>query len=124
MRHVALLGTGLIGGSIGLGLRRGAPDVVVSGYDLDESTLARAVELGAVSVAGRDPATTVAGADVVVLAVPLGAVETTLDALGSAVAADAVITDVASAKAAVVAAGEKSYGERFVGGHPMSASIP
>ena len=122
MRHVALLGTGLIGGSIGLGLRRGAPDVVVSGYDLDEPTLARAVELGAVTVAGRDPATTVDGADVVVLAVPLGAVEMTLDALGSAVAPDAVITDVASAKAAVVAAGEKSYGERFVGGHPMSGS--
>ncbi len=122
MRHVALLGTGLIGGSIGLALRANAPDVIVTGYDHDARSLARAVERGAVTATSRDPAAAVVGADVVVLAVPLDQLGTTLTALDGAVAGDAVVTDVGSAKATVVALGEAIYGERFVGGHPMSGS--
>lgn len=121
MHHVALIGTGLIGGSIGLGLQR-ERGIVVTGFDRDRTALDRALARGAIAQACPDAAGAVAGADVVVLAVPLEEVEATLRAVGGAVTEEAIVTDVGSAKAAVVAAGEQVFGDRFVGGHPMSGS--
>ena len=122
MRHVALLGTGLIGGSIGLGLRRSQPGLTITGYDRDPGTAATALRRGAVSRTADNPAAAVSGADLVVLAAPLGQLQELFDAIGPHVAEDATVTDVASAKAAVVAAGQGSVGPRFVGGHPMAGS--
>jgi prephenate dehydrogenase len=122
MHHVALLGTGLIGGSIGLGLRAAMPEITIAGYDLDAGSLERAIARGAVTDASADPSAVAHGADIVVLAVPLDQLEPTLKALDGGVGPDAVVTDVGSAKAAAVALGEATYGDRFVGGHPMSGS--
>ena len=122
MRHVTVLGTGLIGGSIGLGLRRALPDMDITGYDLDPDVSARALAKGALTQVSDDPARAVAEAEVVVLAMPLGQFDTVLEAIGHAVASSTTVTDVASAKHAVVVAGEASFGDRFVGGHPMAGS--
>ena len=122
MRRIAVLGTGLIGGSIGLGLRRRRGGTTVSGFDRDPAVARRALERGALSGIAPSAAAAVADADLVVLAVPLGEFAATTTAIAPAVPPDAVVTDVGSAKAEVVATGESTFGPRFVGGHPMAGS--
>jgi prephenate dehydrogenase len=115
------VGTGLIGGSIGLGLSRAGGWRVV-GFDVDRAAAVAARERGAVEEAARDLHGAVKGADVVVVAVPTDKVPGVLEALVGAVGEDAVVTDVGSAKAEIVAAGTAAFGGRFVGGHPMAGS--
>ena len=121
MSRVTVLGTGLIGGSVGLAAR--ARGHQVCGYDPNPERLARAVEVGALDEAAPDLATAVAGADLVVIAVPVGrAAQVVVAALD---AGAAVVTDVGSVKAAVVLAVEAARPDaaaRFVGGHPMAGS--
>ncbi|MGZ6899117.1 MAG: prephenate dehydrogenase/arogenate dehydrogenase family protein [Acidimicrobiia bacterium] len=118
---VALLGTGLIGGSIGLALRQ-AGEVVV-GYDVEPERLARAAEIGAIDARAGSVADAVAGADVTVVAVPVGRIAgLVVEALRAGAPA---VTDVGSVKAAVVDAVVAACPERaahFVGGHPMAGS--
>lgn len=119
---VAILGTGLMGGSLGLALRRARPDVVVTGYDADPTALRGALQRGAVTSAASDAAEAVAGAAMVVLGVPLDAAPQLLEAIASEVEDGAVVTDLGSAKAMVVEHGRRHFGARFVGGHPMAGS--
>jgi prephenate dehydrogenase len=120
-RAVALIGTGLIGGSIGLALRRDG--VHVRGFDRDPVRAARAAELGAVDELAGTLRDVVAGADLVVVAVPVGHVaEVVIEALD---AGALLVTDVGSVKAPVVDAVERDrpgLAARFVGGHPMAGS--
>jgi prephenate dehydrogenase len=118
--RVAILGVGLIGGSLGLALRARAAASRVVGVGRSEAALRRALELGAVDEVATDLARGVAGADVVVLAAPVRACIALLPAVAAAVGPGAVITDVASTKAAIVAAAPA--GAAFVGGHPMAGS--
>ena len=118
---IAIVGTGLIGGSIALGVRaRGAGPV--AGYDIDRPALAQARAVGAIQLAAASAPEAVRDASVVVLAVPLETMEATCEAIAPAVPANAVVTDVGSAKATAVATGEAVFGDRFVGGHPMAGS--
>ena len=105
-RRAQIVGTGLIGGSIGLALR--ANGWHVTGRDHDEARAARAVELGAVDVVGDDP-----DAELTFVATPVGTVAET------AAGRPGVVTDVGSVKAPIVAA---VADPRFVGGHPMAGS--
>ncbi len=120
-QSVALIGTGLIGGSIGLALRR--EGVVVRGYDQDAARADAARALGALDTVAGSVADAVAGADLTVVAVPVGHVaDVVLDALD---AGAVLVTDVGSVKAPVVAAVEAARPDlapRFVGGHPMAGS--
>lgn len=112
MASVAILGTGLIGASLGIGLAgRGW---VVRGWDPSEAALEKAVAMGAVThpVGSGDEA--VDGADLVVLAGPVAAIIETLRSLHT----EAIVTDVAGVKVPVVAAA--GHLPRFVGGHPMA----
>jgi prephenate dehydrogenase len=120
--RVAILGTGLIGGSIGLGLAASDPRTEVVGYDPDGVAADAALRSGAVTRVAGDPAEAAHGASAVFLAGPVDATEGLLGALGGGVDDGAVVTDVGSAKASVVAAGEKAFGPSFVGGHPMAGS--
>ncbi|HWC14007.1 MAG TPA: prephenate dehydrogenase [Actinomycetota bacterium] len=122
MRRVAIVGTGLIGGSIGAGLRALEPAVEVVGYDEDASAARRARALGAVGDVAPTAARAVETADVVVLAVPLDRMPDAVAAIQGAARATAVITDVGSAKGGIVPQGEAAFGGRFVGGHPMAGS--
>ena len=119
--RVAVLGTGLIGGSVGLALAARGYDVV--GFDQNESRLARAKQLGAITEVGSSLADAVAGAELVIVAVPVGAIATVVIAALDAGAT--VVTDVGSVKGPVVAEVEQGRPEasaRFVGGHPMAGS--
>ena len=112
---VALIGTGLIGGSLGLALRSRGHRVVA--YDLDAARLDRALALGIADSGAADLAAAVAGCDIVVVATPVGRVA---DAVVAALDAGApVVTDVGSVKATVVESARR-HGVRFVGGHPMA----
>ncbi len=120
-KSVALVGTGLIGGSIGLALRRAG--VTVRGFDHDSARGEAALDAGAVDEVLPDLATAVAGADLTVVAVPVGMVaEVVVAALDAGIG---LVTDVGSVKAPVVAAVEtarRDAAARYVGGHPMAGS--
>src|SRR5215210_928717 len=118
----AILGTGLIGGSIALGLRSSDPDAAVVGFDISSGVAERGVERGALTAAVDSPAEAVADAELVVIAVPAGAVGEICEEIAPAMRADAVVTDVASAKSSVVEIAEALLPGRFVGGHPMAGS--
>jgi prephenate dehydrogenase len=119
VRSVAVLGLGLIGGSLA---RRLAPELDVVGYDTDPGTRAAADAVGLATTGSVEAA--VAGRDLVVLAVPLPAYPQVLPAVAGA-AADAIVTDVASVKAPPLATARATLGPagtRYVGGHPMAGS--
>jgi prephenate dehydrogenase len=120
-RRVAIIGTGLIGGSFALALRKQFPDISLAGYSRGGSA-ERARALGVVREAPADLATALRGADLVYVALPIGA---TIDAFGAiAASADpgALVTDAGSTKSAICRAARKYFhgGVRFLGGHPMA----
>jgi len=121
-RHVAVVGTGLIGGSIALGLRRSRPSTPVVGYDTDPASMEAALRSGALTAGAASAEAAVSGAELVVLAMPVDQIPAACEVLADAVARDAIVTDVGSAKVDVVAHGEAAFGERFAGGHPMAGS--
>lgn len=116
---LAVLGVGLIGGSIGLaGRRRLGAEVV--GWSRSAATVERALELGAIDRGASSVALACEGADVVFCAGPVAALpEQAREALAAG-GPEAVVTDVGSTKAALVEAlgGE----ERFIGGHPVAGA--
>lgn len=124
---VAIWGVGLIGGSIGMSIRRAglARRVIGIGRRSDGAPaaepLAEAVRLGAIDCGVTDPAAALALADLVILAMPVGAMIELAPVWGPQIRPGTVVTDVGSTKAAVVAAWEAhlARGAHFVGGHPM-----
>lgn len=109
-RRAAVVGTGLIGGSIGLALRRAGWHV--TGQDADDRCAAAALDMGAVDAVGTDPA-----AEVTFVATPVRAVAAA--AAAALAAGPGIVTDVGSVKASVVDAVGNA---RFLGGHPMAGS--
>jgi prephenate dehydrogenase len=116
--RVAVLGVGLIGGSVALAARQRL-SASVAGYDDSPKALRRAVELGALDHAGSTVADAVAGADVVFVAVPVGALPRLVGEALGATSSDCVVTDVGSTKRAVAHAHNDP---RFVGGHPLAGA--
>ncbi len=116
---LAVLGVGLIGGSIGLAAR-GLLGAEVTGFDPDPSTLDRAVEAGAIDRGAASVAEACADAEVVFCAAPVTALP---DIAAQALAAsgpDTLVTDVGSTKREIVAA--LGGDERFIGGHPLAGA--
>jgi prephenate dehydrogenase len=125
INRVCIIGVGLIGGSLARALKQAAYCAEVVGCGRDPAQLQRAVELGVIDRYERDPARAVDAADVIVLAVPLGAMEGAMRAIAGHIKQDAVITDVGSAKGSVVTAAQAAFGavpERFVPGHPIAGT--
>jgi prephenate dehydrogenase len=119
--RVAILGTGLIGGSFGLALRKHFPDISTVGYDRAE-TLQAAIARGAVREAAQNLAAAVRGADLVYIALPIGATIEALPAIAAVASAGALVTDTGSTKTAICRAAQNAFagGTRFLGGHPMA----
>jgi prephenate dehydrogenase len=115
---VAVLGVGLIGGSIGLAARRRV-GASVCGYDPDPEARAAALELGAIDQQAPDLATAVAGASVVFAAAPVGALAGVVREALELAGADCVVSDVGSTKLALADTREDA---RFVGGHPLAGA--
>lgn len=117
---MAVLGTGLIGGSIGLAAR--AAGAAVTGFDPDPSAASDALARGAVTTVAATAEDAVGSAELIVLAPPVDRIPELCRRLAGHVPDGAVVTDVGSAKEEVVRQGVESFGDRFVGGHPMAGS--
>ena len=125
IQRLCVIGVGLIGGSLARALRERGEVGEVIGSGRNEENLQAAVRLGVIDRYDTDPARAVVGADVVVVAVPLGAIEPVLRAIVPQLASSAVVTDVGSAKGSVVADVERIYGHippNFVPGHPIAGT--
>lgn len=122
IEKIAILGVGLLGGSLGLAVKKRFPGAVVSGYGHRIQTLHRARELGAIDAVAESAVSAVDQADLVILGVPVGLIPPLLREIAPAVSPGAIVTDVGSTKASIVAAGEQCLGQRFVGSHPMAGS--
>lgn len=120
--RICVLGTGLIGASLGLRLAATSPQASVVGWDIDQEQARIALDRGAVTEIAESPQAAVRDAGVVVVAVPVDGMPPLFASLAPHIPSEAVVTDVGSTKTAVVAAGESALGARFVGGHPMAGS--
>ena len=122
--QVTIIGTGLIGGSLGLALKRAGLARHVLGVGHRQRTLDRAVACGAADETTLDPAEGVRGSDLVVLATAVGLFESLLRRAADHLADAAVVLDVGSTKAEVVRTGEALVppGRAFVGCHPIAGS--
>jgi len=119
---IAVLGVGLIGGSIGLAAKRrlGAG---VAGFDSDPEILERARELGALDRACGSVADAVEGAEIVFCAAPVGALPALVTEALEAGGPDVAVTDVGSTKRDLIAGlPEGEVSERFIGGHPLAGA--
>lgn len=125
VKRLAIVGVGLIGGSLARALKNaGFVDEVV-GNGRNEATLQRARELGVIDRYELDPVAAVEGADMVVVCVPMGAMRSVLGAVRPGLSANAVVTDAGSAKGSVVRDLEAAFGETpdfFVPGHPIAGT--
>jgi len=121
--HVAIIGLGLQGGSIGLAMQAYLPGVVTTGYDSDPVTRARAAQRGLVDTVCETGAKAVAGADLVIFCVPLGAMGSAAEQVRDALAPDALISDVGSSKQVVAKAlGEALPDHVVIPAHPVAGT--
>jgi prephenate dehydrogenase len=118
-QRLAIVGTGLIGASVGLAAKRAGVDTV-AGYDADPASLALAAERGAVDERAASLEDAVAGADLAVVAVPVTRLAAETEAVLRASGDGTTVTDVGSTKRGVAAAAARE--PRFIGGHPVCGS--
>ena len=121
--RIAILGVGLIGGSLAKALRRTNTCKSIIGFGRNEANLLRSQQLGVIDDYFLSAKEAVSEADVVVLATPLAANRILFEEIAEAVKPEAIITDVGSAKACVVEAARSSLLEHFanfVPGHPIA----
>jgi prephenate dehydrogenase len=123
--RIAIVGVGLIGGSLGLALKRGRYPATIVGVSRPE-TLTAALKLGAIDV-GHDytelPAA-LAECDLTILCTPVRRIVELLPLVGRCVRPDGVVTDVGSTKRRICAeaAAALPFGTCFIGGHPMAGA--
>jgi prephenate dehydrogenase len=124
LQHVTIIGVGLVGGSIGLALKRRCPRIRVAGVGRRRTSLREAMRVGAIDSAHLDAAEIAGRSDLVILATPVGAFEGHLRAIRPVLRPGAWVTDVGSTKAEVVRAARRVLGPRgpFIGSHPMAGS--
>lgn len=122
-RKVAIIGLGLLGGSIGLAVREHLPLVKTTGYDADEKVRARAGELELVDRMYDDPVDAVTGADLVILAIPVGAMAAAAKAIAPGLEMDTVISDVGSSKQSISRDLTKALpGHIVIPAHPVAGT--
>ncbi len=123
-KKVSIIGLGLIGGSLGMSLCRSGAVEEVRGYDLSPETGREALARRAIHKLAPGPETAVAGADLVILAVPVERIPETAANIGPALKSGAIVTDVASTKARLAKAVPPLLPPDvyYVGGHPMAGT--
>ena len=125
IERLCIIGTGLIGGSLARALREAGACQEVVGAGRNTGNLQTAVDLGVIDRYDTDLAQAVSGADMVVVCVPLGAMEDVFRAIKDQLAEHAVLTDAGSAKGSVIEAVQRAFGrvpDFFVPGHPIAGT--
>lgn len=121
---IAIVGLGLIGGSVARGLRAANPDQTIVAVDTDDEALQAALDAGIID-RGVELGEALSSADLVVLAMPPLVIEAALKSIASQLGPDSVITDVGSAKSHLLDRAGKlgaDFCSRFVPGHPIAGS--
>jgi prephenate dehydrogenase len=122
-RQLGIIGCGLMGGSFALAARRAGVVRRIVGYSKSPSTTERALRRGVIDVVADSALQAVAGSDLVLVAVPVAATETTLKAIRHLVEPEVLVMDVGSTKRDVVDAARRALRERvvsFVPAHPIA----
>jgi prephenate dehydrogenase len=125
IERLAVIGTGLIGGSLARALRAAGTCGYIIGQDIDRDRLEQAHGLGIIDERAPDLRTAVAGADAVVVAVPIGAIRVVFAGIRPGLPTRTLVTDVGSVKGAVVAAARATLGAHLpyvVPGHPIAGT--
>ncbi|MFA5927948.1 MAG: prephenate dehydrogenase [Candidatus Margulisiibacteriota bacterium] len=124
IKKVAIIGVGLIGGSLGMALKDLGHVAKVVGVSRNEKHLKTAVEKKAIDEGTTDPATAVLDADLVVITTPIQTIIPTLKKIVPYLKKGAIVTDVGSTKEQIVLDAEKIMPEGcfFIGSHPMAGS--
>lgn len=123
IERVAIIGLGLLGGSIGLAIAENAQDIVTTGYDRDADVREAARARGLVGSVCDSAAEAVATADLVILCVPVGAMEEAARGLAEHLPPDAIISDVGSSKKSVLAALSAALpGRVVIPAHPVAGT--
>lgn len=120
--RMAVIGVGLLGGSMALAMRHAGLVSRITGAGRSHGNLEKAMELGIIDDFATDPAAAVTGADLVVLALPVGAFEETAGGIAGSLKKGCIVTDVGSVKGALVERLESLMpeGVDFVGAHPIA----
>jgi len=125
IERLCIIGVGLIGGSLARSLREAGACQEVVGAGRNTGNLQTAVDLGVIDRYDTDLAEAVSGADMVVVCVPLGAMEGVFSAIKGQLAEHVVLTDAGSAKGSVIEAAQRVFGgmpDFFVPGHPIAGT--
>src|SRR3989338_7280264 len=123
-KQITIIGVGLIGGSIGLAVKKRRLASRVVGVTAHKESLRKASQRRAIDFGAMDPKKAVLGSDMVVLATPVDKILPTLESIVPYLKHGAIVIDVASVKGPVVKKAEKIIGKigAFVGVHPMAGS--
>jgi prephenate dehydrogenase len=125
INKLCIIGVGLIGGSLARALKKAGAVAEVVGAGRDAAHLEKAKALGVIDHFETDISLAVKGCDMVVLAVPLGAMQSVFEKIAPVITADMVITDVGSAKASVLKAAQAAFTtipDSLVLGHPIAGT--
>ncbi|MBG7602603.1 MAG: prephenate dehydrogenase/arogenate dehydrogenase family protein [Gammaproteobacteria bacterium] len=125
IKRLAVIGVGLIGGSYARALRAAGQVEEIIGCGRSRENLEQAVELGVIDTYSHDIGEAVEGADLIFLAVPLGAIRAAFEAMKGHLADNAIITDAGSVKGSVIRDCEAVFGSmlpNFVPGHPIAGT--
>lgn len=123
IQSVAIIGLGLLGGSVGLAVKEHAGEIATRGYDRDPDVRARAAEIGLVGEVCDNPADAVRDADLVVLCVPVGAMEAAASELAPHLKPGTIISDVGSSKESVAKALAKVLPDHaIIPAHPVAGT--
>jgi len=125
INHLVIIGVGLIGSSLALALKEAGYVKRVTGCGRSQANLKKGVELGIIDDYELNITKAVSGADVVVVAIPLGAMRESFAKILPGLKASAIVTDVGSAKESVMQDARDTLGDkmsRFVGGHPIAGT--
>lgn len=121
-QKIAVLGVGLIGGSLAMVCKQKGLAKLIVGYGRRPGNLKKAVKLGIIDRFFQDLHETVKGADLIVMATPVGQFEALASEMAPALSKEAIVTDVGSVKGGLVTRLERLLpnGSRFVGAHPIA----
>ena len=125
IKHLVVVGVGLIGGSFALDLKQKGLVERVTGVGRSRENLENALQFGVIDAIGDDLATAAAKADLIMLALPVGAMSAVFAELAPVLPPNCILTDAGSTKQDVIAAARASLGERikqFVPGHPIAGA--
>ncbi len=124
IKKLCIFGVGLIGGSLALALRKAGYVEEIVGCSRHADHLQKAVDLGVIDRYTLDPAEAVKGADIILLAVPLRAIQPVLESIVEYIEPNTIITDAGSAKGSVIKAVKSAFNgnipANFVAGHPVA----